>query len=346
MEIYQEELNLFCKTYNLDFLINKSIMITGASGLIGSYLVDVLMNYNNCNYDKIKVIAVVRDKKAAQIRFKKYSTKNYFEIVEQDISEASSFTFKSDYIVHAASNANPNAFDEDPIGTIKANVNGTMNLLDYARKSGSKRFLYISSSEVYGEPVIPGTIYNENSVGLVNQLNPRSCYTESKRMAENICVNYAKQFGFESNIARVCFAYGSTFTEKDDRVIPQFVRNALNGENIVLKSTGALVRSYAYMFDVVGGMIKILSDGIPGETYNIANKNSNVSIRDIARSVAKSTGVKVDMQLPKSEQEKGYSPFSVALLDGAKLESVGWIPKFDIEQGIKQIVNILRKEVF
>jgi nucleoside-diphosphate-sugar epimerase len=173
-------------------------------------------------------------------------------------------------------------------------------------------------------------------------MKPRACYTESKRMAENICVNYTKQYGVPTCIARVCFVYGPTFKSSDNRVIPQFLRKALNGQDIVLKSTGDLVRSYAYLFDVASGLFKILLEGKTGEAYNIANRNSNVSIREIAETIAELTGVKLLFDLPKEDQEKGYAPFSEALLDATKLEKLGWTPHYRISDGISNIVKILK----
>lgn len=341
---YVEELDSFCKHTEMSFLRDKAVMITGATGLIGSYLVDVVMYANKLRNNGTKVYAIVRNVEKAKERFSEYLENDLFQLLKVDITNAFDFNFSVNYIIHAASNANPLAFDLDPIGTIKANVNGTIHLLDYAKKKSITKFLYLSSSEIYGEPVTAGTIYGEKSMGIVDPMNPRSCYTESKRMAENICINYFKQFSVSTNIARICFAYGPTFLEKDNRVVPQFIRNALNKENIVLKSTGELVRSYAYLFDVVSGLLKILSDGKPGEVYNISNRRSNVSIREIAETVADLSGVKVIFDLPERDKDKGYAPFSMSLLDSTKLEELGWMPEYNLRQGINQVLKVLNSE--
>lgn len=338
---YTKELDKFCKQVNLTFLRNKSILITGASGLIGSYLVDAIMHSNNVHNNSTKVFAVVRNIERSQEIFQKYCNNPLFTFVKLDISKSFKIDLSVDFIVHAASNANPAAFDSDPIGTIKANVNGTIYILDYAKKHGVKKVLFLSSSEVYGEPLTSGTIYNENSMGIVNPILPRSCYTESKRMAENICVNYNKQFGVATNIVRICFAYGPTFNKTDNRVVPQFIRNAKNMENILLKSSGNLVRSYAYIYDVISGILKILSEGEIGEVYNISNRNSNVSIREIAETVADLAGVRVVFDIPEKEKDKGYSPFSKSLLDSTKLEELGWNPEYDLKSGINQTLKAL-----
>lgn len=340
---YEIELIKFCKEINLDFLKNKSIMVTGASGLIGSYIVDVIMKANEINNNNTMVYAMVRNLENSKIRFEKYINNGLFNIINHDVAKELKINIPCNFIIHAASNANPKAFDEDPIGTIKANVNGTLNLLEYSRKYEVEKLVYISSSEIYGEPLNKDSIYKEDSMGVVNNINPRACYTESKRMAENICINYLKQYDVKSCIARVCFAYGPTFTKADNRVIPQFIRLGLNNEDIVLKSTGELTRSYAYIYDVVSGILKILSDGKEGEVYNISNKNSNVSIRMIAETVAKYTNVNLKFDLPEVDKNKGYAPFSRSLLDSSKLEGIGWEPRYDINMGIKSIIDILQK---
>lgn len=340
-KLYQQELNEFISKNPLEFLNRKSVMITGASGLIGSYLVDVIMKKNELLGNKTKVYAVVRNYEKAMKRFNKHINEMCFELVKADVSKQESYDFDVDYIIHAASNANPKAFDSDPIGTIEANVKGTLYLLNYA-KDKDANFLYLSSSEVYGEPIKKNTIFKEDEMGIVNPLLPRSCYTESKRVSENICVNYSKQYGVHTNIARIGFAYGATFTEKDNRVIPQFIRSGLNDDFIVMKSSGSLVRSYIYIYDVASGIFKILEDGKDSETYNIANSNSNVSIREIAESVSKSTGKEIKYDLPELEIKKGYAPFSAGLISANKLESLGWVCRYPLTDGISQIVDILK----
>lgn len=339
---YNEELNFFLSLTNLSPLMNKSIMITGASGLIGSYTVDVLMRANETKNNQTQVYAIVRNMEKAMERFNQYAKHHLFHLIEQDVSAPNSFNFPVDYIIHAASGANPRSFNQDPIGTIKTNIEGTLYLLDYAEKFKTSKFLFISSSEVYGEPIVPGTKYKESSMGIVDQMKPRACYPESKRMAENICVNYMKQYGVNICIARVGFAYGPTFTTLDDRVVPQFLREALNGKDIILQSSGALVRSYIYIFDVVSGLFKILFEGQNGEAYNIANCNSNVSILEIAERISEVAGVNLVFDLPIAEKDKGYAPFSESLLDATKLESLGWKAIFDIKSGVENTFAVLK----
>ena len=339
--IYLDELNQFIRDVDLSELTAKSVVITGASGLIGSYLVDVILQNNEQKGSTTKVFALSRNIDYSKKRFKEHSSNPFLQIIKQDITEPLNVSFDCDYVIHAASNATPKAFDSDPIGTIKANVIGTLNLLELTRNNKAK-LLYISSSEVYGEPLEKDAVLSESYLGLVDQMNPRSCYTESKRLAENICLNYHKQFGVKNSIARVCFAYGPTFSENDNRVIPQFLRRALNDENIIMKSTGELRRSYAYIYDVASGLFRILFDGGNGAVYNVSNSKSNVSIREIAEVIAQITRVQIDFDLPETKITSGYSPFSSAILDSSKLERLHWKPRYDIYQGLQSTIEIIK----
>lgn len=338
---YDDELIDFNKTTDNSFLDNNSILIAGATGLLGSYLVDLLMKYNEFYKGNIKIYALARNKKRAEEKFSDYLNNDLFTFIKHDISNKVNFDFNVDYILHAASNSTPKKFSSDPIGTIKANIHGTFNLLDYAKKTNIKKMIFTSSSEVYGEIPNKEIVFDEKKMGIVDPLKSRSSYTESKRMAENILINYFKYFDIPINIARICFVYGPTFSNNDNRVIPQFLNKAMNNQNIILKSTGELVRSYAYIYDVMSALLTIMETGEVGETYNISNKNSNVSIKEIAKIIADIKNVDIVFDLPKEKQNKGYSPFSRSLLDSNKLEELGWNPVFDMEKGLKRTINIL-----
>jgi len=345
-KIYNDEIREFLNENNLNFLMNNSIGITGASGLLGSYMIDVLMEYNNLNDNSIKVYAIVRNQEKARTIFEKYLENNSFVIVQQDMNNPITFNVKMDYIIHAASNSNPSSISNDPIGTIKSNVLGTINLFEYARLKKTKRIIYISSSEVYGECIDDSGVFNETSLGLVDQLKPRSSYSESKRMGENICVNYSNKYDINTSIVRICFAYGSTFSKSDNRVIPQFLRMAVNGNNIVLKSNGKMMRSYAYLYDVISGIMTILRNGVNGEVYNISNKDSNISIKSIAEIIAKATNTTIEFDIPNGNLKQGYSAFSKSLLSETKLRSLGWRPKYDMKEGLLQTIEIIKENGF
>lgn len=275
----------------------KNILVTGASGLIGSSLVARLRNTGKYN-----VFAGTRD----------------WCDVTKPIEGDTTFH----YIIHAASNAAPKAFSETPVEVMKSNLLGVMNLLDYGIKHGMERFLFISTGEVYGEG--DGREFTEDYQGFVDINSPRSCYPSSKRAAETLCAAYAKEYGIDYVIARPCHVYGPHFTNNDNRVYAQFIRNVLNNEDIIMKSTGSQMRSWCYVEDCVDALMLILEKGINGEAYNIADNSSNISIKQLAEMIADIGGRKVLMQLPDDAEKAGYNVVTQSIFSTAKLEALGW----------------------
>ena len=319
---------------NIDKLTHKSILITGANGLIGSYIVDFL-DYLNTEHDaQIKIYAMSRSKAKLEARFRDAKTVN---IVEQDLNNPLDIDFHSDYIIHAASNAHPRAYSTDPVGTMKTNLFGTMNLLDYAKQTGAK-FLYISSGEIYGNNIDRAFI--ETDLGLVDTMNMRSCYPESKRAAETLCMAYTTQYNIPVNVARLCYVYGGTITDTNSRADAQFLRNAIDGQDIVMKSEGLQRRTYCYVADAVSGILTILLNGKSAEAYNIANPNSIVSVREYAQTLAEVSGVELKFDIPDEVEAKGFSKPADSILDSTKLQSIGWKALYNIKDGLTNTFKI------
>jgi nucleoside-diphosphate-sugar epimerase len=323
-------------------LANKRILITGATGLICSFLVDVLM-FRNENYgNNISVYALSRNIVFAKKRFRVYSKNTLFNYIQQDISENINLAARMDFIIHGASNANPAAYVADPVGTMKANILGLCHILDYAVTVQSDRVLYISSGEVYGDDNTEEFV--ESSSGYIDILTPRSCYPSSKRAAETLCVSYSKQYNADIVIARPCHIYGPTLTVSDNRAYAQFIRNILNNEDIVLKSDGKQIRSYCYVVDCVSGLLTILLKGKENNAYNISNKFSNVSVLQIASIMAQIGGKKVILEDPSAEEQKGYSVIKRSVLNADKLEILGWQARFKFMEGIERTIRILSEK--
>lgn len=241
-----------------------------------------------------------------------------------------------DYIIHGASNASPKRYATDPIGTMKANLWGVDNMLNLAKKENA-RFLFISSGEVYGEG--NGVDFTETCSGYIDCLNPRACYPSSKRASETLCISYKEQYNVNVVIARPGHIYGPD-TGRDDRAFAQFLRKAKAGEDILLKSEGFQVRSYCHVTDCVSALLYILLRGVNGEAYNIANRESVYSIREVAEKIARIGGQKVSFSLSSKEESKGYSTIFRAVLDPSKLEHLGWEPQFSLEKGLRQILGL------
>lgn len=297
-----------------------NILITGATGLIGTCLTQVLMARSGKDYH---VYATGRDEARAKERFAQFLSDPSFHFIPYDVTmplEASGVPFH--YIIHAASNASPNFFANHPVEVIKSNILGVSHLMEYGISHQMRRLLYVSTGEVYGEG--DGHEFKENFSGYVDCTSSRSCYPSSKRAAETLCVSYAAEYGADVVIARPCHTYGPHFTEKDNRVYAQFIRNVLQGQDIIMKSTGEQFRSWCYVVDCVSALLYILLRGINGQAYNIADNSSNISIRNLAEMIAGIGGKEVVMQLPSDDEKKGYNVVTRSVFSTQKLESLGW----------------------
>lgn len=335
MSSYREDiLQIFEQDLPWEKLSGANILVTGATGLIGGCLVEVLMMNPNRDYH---VYASGRNEERARERFKDYSDDDAFHYVKYDVIQPIISDIEYDYVIHAASNASPNYFAKNPVEIIKSNVEGVAHLMDYGLNHGMKRFLYISSGEVYGEG--DGSVFTEDDSGYVNCATPRACYPSSKRVAETLSVSYAVEYGADVVIARPCHTYGPHFTEQDNRVYAQFIRNVLRGEDIVMKSSGEQFRSWCYVIDCVSALIHILLKGKSCEAYNIADTDSNITIKELAEIIAEICGKKVVIELPDMEEKKGFNIVRKSIFSTVKLESLGWKARTSIHEGLQKTIN-------
>lgn len=315
-------------------LDKSNILIVGATGLIGRALVDVLMQLPDKNYH---LYAGVRDLDYAQHCFAKYKDETAFTVLRYDVATPVPFDTDFHYIIHAASYAGPDAFKHDPVGIIKANIQGVDHLFSYGTRHNLKKLLYISSAEVYGEG--NGTPFCEKDSGTFDWLSLRACYPSAKRAAETLCVSYASQHRIETSIARPCHVYGPFFTPKDERAYAQFIRNILADENILLKSAGHQQRSWCYVVDSAFALLYVLLKGENGNAYNIADMQSNASIREFAEILASKGGRDVVFELPEQGAE---SPIiSRAIFNTEKISKLGWHPRWKLEEGISHTLDTL-----
>lgn len=296
-----------------------NILVTGATGLVGSCVIEVLMSRPGKDY---QVYASGRNEARAKERFREYEGDEAFHFIRYDVMEPLDSDIDFDYIIHAASNASPNYFATEPVEVMKSNLNGVCNLLDYGLRHGLKRLLFVSTGEVYGEG--DGRVFTEDYSGYVDPVSPRSCYPSSKRAAETLCVAYSQEYGTDVVIARPSHIYGPNFTETDNRVYAQFIRNVLNGEDIVMKSTGSQYRSWCYVVDCASALMYILLKGENGQAYNVADASSNISIKNLAEMIAEIGGKKVIMALPDAIEKVGYNVVTCSVFCTEKTEALGW----------------------
>lgn len=324
---------------DMEALRNKSILVTGATGTIGSFVADALIRYSQKN--NADTVIYLGGRNAEKLRHQFGIQKNV-DFLQYDMNAPIGFNVHVDYIIHAAGNAHPAAFNGNPVGTTMGNIESTFRLLEYLRLHEGKRLLYVSSGEVYGQGDVSLDSFDELYSGYLDVLSPRSCYPLSKRMTENLCSSYWKQYGVESVIVRPCHTYGPYVTETDNRAHAQFFRNALDGENIILKSAGTQMRSYNYVADCAAALLSVLIQGISGEAYNLANPHSKLTIAELAKKIAVAGHSRVVFEIPDAVDLANQSPIPKQVLNSAKIEKLGWKPTFDVEEGICHTLNILR----
>jgi UDP-glucuronate decarboxylase len=320
---------------------NKTILISGAAGVLPSYLVDTLMSLDA--KFKIKIIALVRSKKKAEKRFIHWKEDHRLILVEHDICNPFIPKINIDFIIHAASQASPKYYGIDPVGTLNANILGTLNLLNLARDQNVESFLFFSSGEVYGEVSDENCPIKENYFGFLDPTNVRSCYGESKRMAENMCVSYHSQFGVKAKIVRPFHTYGPGLQLDDGRVFADFISNVLEKKDIELKSDGTAIRAFCYISDATIGFLTILLFGMDGQAYNMGNPNEEKSILELAKIVA---NLYPELKLSVIENSKPInnsnyikSPIHRNSPDIEKLMKLGWYPEVTVQEGFKRTIQ-------
>ena len=345
-DLYTEDLK-YAGTLNLpwDKLKGKALLLSGASGLIGSFLTDVIMYKNETGGLGCKVYALCRNEKKAAARFEKYKDNNFFKIVKHNINDKLVIDDlkKIDYVLHLASNTHPVAYASDPVNTITTNIIGTKNMLDFAYEHNCTRFAFASSNEIYGENRGDTEFFDEKYCGYINCNTLRAGYPESKRCGETLCQAYIRQYGMDIVIPRLTRTYGPTLLKDDTKALSQFLNKAVNGENIVLKSEGKQFYSYTYAADAVAGLLTVLLCGECGEAYNISDKKSDITLKDLAQLIADYVGTKVVFELPDELEARGYSTATKARLASEKINLLGWKGKFGMKEGIERTIDMLKQ---
>lgn len=310
--------------YAWEKLDNKTILISGGTGFIGSFISDVI-RYRNEKYDSnIKVVSLSR---------RGGSSDKTVEYLKADITQPISYAGTIDYILHLASNTHPKQYGEDPVGTITTNVIGCDNLLKLAVEKKAV-FLLASSVEIYGQ----GTAepMDEQYCGYLDCNIARSGYNEAKRTCESLCQSYKQQYGIEVKIVRLARVFGAD-KKLDTKAMSQFMDKAVAGEDIILKSKGKQRFSYCYIADAVSGIVKVLLDGVDGEAYNIANEDDGLSLGGYAEFMADLANKKV---LYRIENDEAASRASYALLDIEKIKKLGWKPLYGVKEGLERTYTI------
>lgn len=304
--------------------------------MVGVMLIDALMKLGD-----VKVFAVGRNRNKAKERLGEYFDNSNFEFIEQDVCMPFDEKLNVDVIIPAASNTHPLAYSQYPVETMMINIKGAEYALNLAEKCGAT-VLYPSTVEVYGNATNATDIFVESYTGNLNLATSRACYTESKRAAEALCQSYIAQKHVKVKIARLCRIFGPTMLDSDSKASSQFIKKAIAGEDIVLKSEGNQYFSYTYVADAVAGLLTILLNGENGEAYNISSEKTNVHLKEFAQMCAECNGKNVVFDLPSETEKKGFSIAMQAILSNEKIKSIGFEPMYEMKDAVNRTVEILK----
>lgn len=330
----------------LQRLAGKTVLVAGGEGFLPSYLADALLHANDQGLaPACRVICVDNRSTADPTRLAHRAERDDFVLVEHDVTAPLDLDEPVDYVVHGASIASPTWYRERPLETIDVNVGGTRRLLDLALAKGVTRFVYLSSSEIYGDPPPDRVPTSEAYWGHVSSVGPRACYDESKRLAETLCMTYHRLYALPITLVRPFNVYGPRLRLDDGRVVPDFVRDALAGRRITILSDGRVTRSFCYVADFVAALLLVLTADSSGETFNIGN-DEEVTIAELARVVDEAAGNGAGVAYETSadpayltDNPSRRSP------DLTKLtRTVGWRPSIDLREGIGRTIEYYRAE--
>lgn len=347
-ELYMQDVAATA-AYPLDWdrLAGKSVAISGGTGMIGSFLTDVLLYRNEHMNQNVEVYVIGRNREKMQARFSGYTENNGLHIVCWDINKPAEQALwegvKLSYMIHAASNTHPVAYASDPIGTISANVMGTDHMLALAAAHDCERFVFLSSVEIYGENRGDVEAFAEEYLGYIDCNTMRAGYPESKRMGEALCQAYKKQKGLSVVIPRLSRVYGPSMLLSDTKALSQFILKGVRREDIVLKSEGTQLFSYSYVADAVSAICLLMLAGEDGGAYNVVSRNSDVQLRDMAKMIAGYAGKEVVFEVPDAVELAGYSKATKAVLSTDKLRGLGWKSMYGMEEGLHHTIDILRE---
>lgn len=316
-----------------DSLRGSTVLVTGATGLIGSMLVKVLLAANEAYGLNIKLIGQIRNRKKVEELFA--------DLVDK-IEWVTSANVFCDFIIHTVSPTASKFFVEHPVETIKSSVESTMSILEVAAKNRAT-MVYLSSMEQYGVPYENGEHMTEDKVGLIDHLNIRSSYSESKRLCECLCVSYASEYSVDVKIARLAQTFGAGVPLNDNRMPMQFARAAVEEKNIILHTEGKSVSNFVYLTDAITGILTILVKGETGQAYNVCNDKETRSVREIAELVAINVADGRCHVVFEKKENMGYAPDVEMYLNSDKLRSLGWKAEVDMTEAYKRLAEYLSK---
>ncbi len=346
--IDEDTLQIINENNGLHELYDKTIMVTGASGMIGSYIVYTLIKLNEEYNANIKIVPLIRD--LCKLH-EEVISKEYVYPIIQDVSDEIKCCYHVDYVIHCAGPSSPKIIKENPVETNFANTLGTANTLLFAKKNNCEGYLFISSREIYGDPINNEKYFTEEDLGYVNHLIPRNSYAEGKKAGENMCIDFKREYGLNTKIVRLTHTYGPSMSIDDGKVQADFLKNIINKEDIILKSDGSSIRIYLYISDAISAIFKILLKS-KDMVYNVSDERNEVSIRELAETIiniypAELLNLKFQIDDRQLNDDMEYAPFKSGVLSSKKLKNeFDWNAKYSVKEGFKRTIDFFKEEMF
>lgn len=343
LTIKQDLINIISENLPWHKFKNKIILITGGNGFLASYIIKSLLSANIYYKLNLKILCLVRNKTSKLNRLKSVKNNKSLNIFYHNLNKPLPKNIpNSNFIIHSASQASPKYYHADPVGTLLPNSIGTFHLLEYAVKCKSEKFLFFSSGEVYGVPLNKNKKIKEDNFGYLDPTNLRSCYAESKRIGETMCIAYSKQFNLNISIVRPFHTYGPGLDLDDGRVFADFVGDVVFKRKIIVKGNGLEKRCFCYLADATIGFLRILLNGADKEVYNLGNPYCEISIKNLAKLISNLFPDRIfQIKFERSSNKKKYLKSSVTKLIPSieKIKKLGWFPKTSLEEGFSKTIN-------
>lgn len=340
-KVIQDDMALIYASDFIDFskLKNKSILITGATGMIAYYFTCFLLYLNKKHAYNVKIYASVRDINKGKNYFRDSMSEENFWLIPYDVCSSFDLNIDVDYILHAASSSSPKYIVKDPLSIITANVNGTVNILEFARTKKISNILFTSTREVYGE-VTDTDMIKEEDFGSLNPLDSRSCYPESKRMAEQLFKSYYNMYEVPFTIARIAHTYGPGIALNDGRIMSDLISNIVNDENIILKSDGSSERAFCYLTDTITALYAILLHGTIGESYNVSNETEEITIKQLSEMLLAVSESEKQIEYNILNSSNEYCAYKRVGLNTEKIScQLGWKPQVKLKTGLVKTIE-------
>lgn len=323
-------------------LKGKKILITGATGLIGSVMIKCILELNRKRHLGIKIFAVVRNIEKANLVLG--LSRNNLLFLQMDLKDlnAKSIGQQVDYVIHLASPTEGRFMEENPVETFDLAYRSTYSLLNFAKQTDVKSMVYVSSLEYYGQ-IFDDRIVIEDMQGYIDPMSPRSSYPMGKRTAEYLCYAFSEEYGTPAKVARLTQTFGAGISENDNRVFAQFARSIINSEDIVLHTTGESAKPYCYTVDCITAILYILLKGKSGEAYNVANPDTYISIRDLAEFVKQHFNPSINVRVEQNDN-MGYAPVTKLCLSVQKLMALGWQPRYGLKEMFERLIMFMSND--